>query len=203
LKWLHSLRRHHEAILEMAALAAEAVVTTRNRVMPGGGVFRDAFGLGAIAARAGFGKAGDLGEPDGIVAVGEAAIGKIALQMVMTDIVGTAFQQCHLDRRFQRTTRSRQVAMKQLVLQGLGTGGDHHLAARQQGGNQIGQRFPRTGSRFGQQHAVIGDCAFDCLGHGQLLRTRTPARQDCGTRAIGGKELFQIKHFWAGFQDEV
>ena len=42
--------------------------------MPGGGVFGDAFGFGAVAAGAGFGEVGDLGEPRGIVSVGEASV---------------------------------------------------------------------------------------------------------------------------------
>ena len=196
-------RRHHEAMLEMAAFAAEAGLAAGDRIMPGRGVLRNAFGLGAIAAGAGFGKAGDPGQPGGIVAVSEAPVGEVALQMVMADIVGAAFQQRHPDRRFQCLARSRQVTMKQLILQGLGPGGDHHLAARQQGGNQIGQGLAGAGSGFGQQHAVVRDGALDCLGHGQLLGSRTPPRKDCGACAIGGKELFQIKHFQAMFRDGV
>ena len=138
--------------------------------MPGGRILGNALGLGAIAAGAGFGKTGDLGEPRGIVAMGETAIGEVALQVMMADVVGTAFQQGHPDRRFQCAARGRQIAVKQLILQRLGARGNHHLAARQQRGNQVGQGFAGAGAGFGQQNAVFGDRLFDRLGHGQLLR---------------------------------
>ena len=187
-------RLHDEACLEMGAVAAQAGIPAGNGVVPGVGVLGDAFGFGAVAAGGGFGEARDLLQPGCVLALTEAAVGKIALQVVMADVVGAAFQQGKFDGGFQGTPRGRQVTVEELVLQRPGAGGDHHLAARQQRGQQVGQRLARTGAGFGQQHSARRNRPVDGLGHGQLLRARPPALQHGAAGPGPGKQDFQIEH---------
>ena len=91
-------RGHHKTFLVVVAVAAQAVVATRYGVMPSGGVFGNAGSFGAIAAAAGFGKACNFGEPGRVITVGKAAVGQILLNMMVTHVIGTAFEQGDADR---------------------------------------------------------------------------------------------------------
>ena len=58
--------------------------------------------------------------------------------------------------------------MKQLVLQGLGSGGDNDLATRTQRRHQIGKGFAGTGASLGNQYASAVNGSLNFLGHFNL-----------------------------------
>ncbi len=144
-------RLEDEAIGVERAICAEAVVARRRDERPDRRVFRD---VGQRAAIAGFRRArerDDPGKVPRILARGQPAVGGGALQMMVADIVRAALEQRERDRELQRIANERQVALEQLVLQRLGAGGDDHLAAVEQRGNEIREGLARAGAGFGDQ----------------------------------------------------
>ena len=99
------------------------------------------------------------------------------LEVVVADVVGAALQQRDGHRHAQRVAHQRQVAFEQLILQSLGAGGDDHLAAVQQRGDEIGERLAGAGAGLGDKLAACGDSLCDGLGHRQLLRPEVKAGQ--------------------------
>ena len=100
-----------------------------------------------------------------------------ALEMVVADVVGAALEQRERHRDTQRIAHERQVALEQLVLQRLGAGGDDHLAAVEQRGNEIGEGLAGAGAGFGDQLPTRRDGRAPRPRHRQLLRAEAEARQ--------------------------
>jgi hypothetical protein len=104
-----------------------------------------------------------------------------APETLQAQIVGAPLEQRHRGRATQCCGQSWQVTMKQLVLQGPGSGGDDDAPARQQCRHQIREGLADAGTRLGHQPATL----FKATGHviGQLLlsgprpKTRHGARQ--------------------------
>lgn len=94
---------------------------------------------------------------------GETPVGEVALEMVMTDVVLSPLEERRAHRHFQRRLQARQVAVKELILQGLRAGRHDHLAPGKQGRQQIGEGLARAGAGFGEQHPFL----FDGSGHGE------------------------------------
>ena len=59
----------------------------------------------------------------------------------------------------------RDVFVKELFLKVLSAGGNHHAFARQDGGKQIGQRFPRARAGLDDQVFLLRERALHSLGH--------------------------------------
>jgi hypothetical protein len=91
----------------------------------------------------------------------------------VADVVGAALEQRDRHRHLQRGAHRRQVAVEELVLQGLGAGGDDHLAAREQRRHQVGEGLAGAGAGLGHQHrlpamASAMRCAISiCCGRGE------------------------------------
>ena len=84
--------------------------------------------------------------------------------------------------------------VEELVLQGLGAGGNDHLAAREQRRHQVGEGLAGAGAGLGDQHAIAGDGRRDALRHLELLRSQAKAGHGGGERPLGGKDAFEIGH---------
>ncbi len=163
-------RTHHETVVPLAALLAQAVLARRGRERPGRGVLGDGRELAAIAAAGALGKARDRLQIDHRLARRQPAIVEIALQVVVAHVVGAALEQRDLRGQPQRIPHRGQIAMEELILQGLGAGGDERLAAVEQRGHQIGDRLAGAGAGLGDQHCVVGDGFGDRTGQFDLLR---------------------------------
>ena len=84
---------------------------------------------------------------------------------------------------FSVSLHERQVALEELVLQRLGAGGDDHLAAVQERGDEIRERLAGAGAGLGDQRAAPGDGRRDGIGHRELLRTEAEAGERPGQEA--------------------
>ena len=71
----------------------------------------------------------DLRQMPRILARGQPAFARRALEMMVADVVRAALEQRERDRHRQRVAHQRQVALEELVLQRLGAGRDDDLAA--------------------------------------------------------------------------
>ena len=91
------------------------------------------------------------------------------LQMMQADIVTAPLEQCDTDRCPERLADGGNIAFEQLILQRLGAGGQHHLAAGKHGGHEIGISLTRAGARFNEASGIGFDRLRDTLGHLGLL----------------------------------
>ncbi len=182
-------RLHDEAVLVVRAILAEAVFTGRRGVVPHRRVFRNFQTFGLVTALRHLGKHRDAAGVCGILAGQEAAVGQRAFEVVGADVIGAPLQQGDLDRRLEGIAHHRQILVEQLVLQGLGAGGDDHLAARLQRRHQIGESLARAGPRLGDENRTAVDGGGDALGHVELLVAHAITADRLRQRAIGGEEF--------------
>jgi hypothetical protein len=187
-------RRQHEAALLMRAFLAEAVLPRRGGDRPGAGILRHIDALGLVAGSGALGEAHDLAQVRGFLARRQACRRQGALQVVGADVIGAPLEQRNRRANTQRIAHRRQVAIEELVLQGLGAGGDDHLAAREQGRHQIGEGLAGAGAGLGHQRLVVGDRLGDALRHFHLLRPRPEGGNGSSERPIGGEDSVEIRH---------
>ena len=91
----------------------------------------------------------------------QVLLARVLGEAAQADVVAQALHHRVAERPVQHRAQPGQVQPGDLVLQGLGAGGHHHLAPRQDGRHQIGQRLARPGARLHQQPLV----RVDRLGH--------------------------------------
>ena len=96
------------------------------------------------------------------------------------------------DRQLERVPHERQVALEELVLQRLGAGGDDHLAAVQERGDEIREGLAGAGAGLGDERAAPGDGGRDGIGHRELLRTEAEAGQRPGEEAAFAQDRDQL-----------
>ena len=134
--------------------------------------------LGDLAVLVDFFQAGQ----DGLVAQGE--------ELVAAEVVGAALHVADAQLAEQGFEEGN-VAEEELVLQGLGAGGDDDALAGAEGGQQIGEGFAGAGAGFDDEVAALGEGALDGLGHfelaGAVLVGQRRARED----AAGREELVE------------
>ena len=185
-------RGHDEAALGVRAFLAQAVLARRGGQAPGPGILRhvDAFGL--VACLRTLGEAGDLAQVRRLLARSQPPGAHRAFQVIGTDVVGAALEQRDRGADLERIAHRRQVAVEQLVLQGLGTGRDDDLAPRLQRRHQVGEGLAGAGTGLGHQCQVAGDGLCYALRHLQLLRPRTKAGHGGGERPLGGEDAFKV-----------
>ena len=124
-------------------------------VLPDRGIFRHLAQAALVAALADLGVAFDELEILDLFAANKAGPPFLqrSLQMIMANVIRPAFQQRYGNRRLQRRAHGRNITIEQLVLQGLGAGGDDDFPAAQQRRNQIGKCFAGAGAGFRDQDA--------------------------------------------------
>ena len=118
--------------------------------------------------------------------------------MVVADVVGTALEQRHRNRRAQRRAHGWNVAQEQLVLQVLGAGRDDGLAAPQQRRHQVGERLAGAGARFGNQGFLVRNGLGDRLGHLGLRAARAESADRRRERAAGTEQAIDLGIVFAG-----
>ena len=106
-------------------------------------------------------------------------------QLVAAEVVGAAFHIADAeiaDEGFKEGN----VAEVELVLEGLGTGGDNDALAGSQGGKQVGQGLAGAGSGLDDEVTAFSERALDRLGHFELARAvligQRRTRQDSARR---------------------
>ena len=156
-----------------------------------------------VAALRHLGVGHDLGQMLHIFARFEQSVRLRQRQVVVAHIVGAPLEQRHRHRRFQRIAHHRQVFLEQLVLQVLGAGGDHHLAARQQRRHQIGEGLARARARLGHEDGVVAYRLRHGQRHFALLRAWTERRDFSGKRALFGKETFYFDGHGKGIGGDI
>jgi hypothetical protein len=181
------------ALLVLRALRAQAVVA-------GGGDQRDqrrAFvqvgQLGQIAAARAARPLLDAGQAQQRGAVAQVHVPARPLEAVQADITGAALEQGRAQRQLQRAQQLGQVAAEELVLQGLGGGGQQHPFAAEQGRHQVGEGLAHARAGFDDQHAAGFDGFADGRGHVDLALARRVGGAAVRQHTIGGKHLFDAR----------
>ena len=163
---------HHEALVEVCALAAKAIFTGRRDVAPNRSGLGHVGEFALVSGGRGTSKGLDALQISYVRARRKHAARGGALEVVMADVVAAALEQRDGDRHFQRFAHEREIALKKLILQRLRAGGNDHLAARQQRRNEVGEGLAGARARFGDQLTLRVDGVRDCLRHRELLRAR-------------------------------
>ena len=187
-------RLHHEALFLVRAVLAEAVVARRGGGDPGQRVLAHVGAFGLVAGLRDLGEAADRAQVGGVLRGEEAAVARVALEVVVADVVGPALQQRDRHRDLERRAHGGQVAVEELVLQGFGAGGDDDLAAGEQRRHQVGEGLAGAGARLRHQHAILAQRRGDLLRHLDLLRTGTEAGDRSSERAVGGEDRGGVGH---------
>ena len=199
----HNIRRqcllarlHDKTFLVMWAFGTETIVTRGRYVLPDGSIFRHLAQAALVATFGDIGVAFDELEILDLFAANKAGPPFLqrSLQMIMANVIRPAFQQRHGNRRLQRRAHGRNITIEQLVLQGLGAGGDDDFPATQQRGNEVGKCFAGAGAGFRDQDRICRDGFGNRLRHLQLLRARTVPGHCARQRALGRKERIDIGH---------
>ena len=92
----------------------------------------------------------------------------------------------------ERVPENRQVLEKNLFLQVLGAGRDQHALPAQNRGDEIGERFPGASTRFGEQHAAVGEDAGDLGCHRELGVACFEAWQGRRERTVAGEDISDV-----------
>jgi len=116
-------------------------------------------------------------------------LAKTEMRRASADVIGPPLQQRNPGRRLQRLADHWQVLVEQLVLQGLGTGRDDHLAARTQRRHQVGEGLARAGAGLGDKNRTAVDGGGDAFGHLDLLLAYAIAVDGLGQRPVGRKDF--------------
>ena len=123
---------------------------------------------------------------------GEAALQARSRQVVMAHVIAATLEQRRFNRQLQRITHARQVAVKQLILQRFGAGGDDDLAAREQRGHEVGKGFSGAGARLGDQLRVVRDGLGNGAGKLHLLRSGAKIGLGKAERTVGAEDALEV-----------
>ena len=102
------------------------------------------------------------------------------------EVVGAALHVADAQAAEQRFEKGN-VAEVELVLQGLGAGGDDDALAGAQGGEQVGEGLAGAGACFDDEMAALGECALDGFGHFQLAGAVLVGQRRACEDAAGGE----------------
>ena len=184
-------RRQDEALLVIGTRLPEAVFARRRGISPGRRILGD-FGQFAPVATGGCTRK-MLYQPQVArrLARGQARLLEIVCQMIVADVIGAPLEQRDGDRHAKSIAHGRQIAGEQLILQGLGSGRDNDLAAREQRRNKIRDRLTSTGTGLGHQHRVVANGLGDASGHFHLLRTLSVGGDAAAKQAIRCEHLLK------------
>ena len=111
-------------------------------------------------------------------------------QLVAAKVVGTALHVADAQAAKQRLEKGH-IAKKELILQGLGAGGDDDALPRAQCGQQVGEGFAGAGAGFDNQMAPLAECALDGLGHFKLAGAVFIWQRGAGEDSARRKELVE------------
>ena len=112
----------------------------------------------------------------------------------MTHIIRAPLQQRHRHGGLQRRAHRGYIAIKQLILQSLGAGGNNHLATRQQRRRQISKRLARARACLGHDNCLILNGFLDSQRHGHLAFASAEFGYYGGKCALRGENIFEFGH---------
>ena len=113
---------------------------------------------------------------------------------VQAQIARPALQKRHAHRQAQGLRQPREIARKQLVLQGLGGGGQQHPLAAQKCRDQIGKSLAHPRACLHDQRPARFDGVRHGHGHLRLAFARLEMRFGPRQHAAGGKHLLHHLH---------
>ena len=158
--------------------------------MPEGARLGHAGKLGAVAGFGGLLPLGDLAVLVDLFEAGENGLVAQGDELVAAEVVGAALHVADAQVAEQRFEEGN-VAEVELVLQGLGAGGDDDALAGAQGGQQIGEGFAGAGAGLDDEVAALGEGALDGLGHFKLAGAVLVGQRRARQNAARGEELVQ------------
>lgn len=185
--------RQQMTSLPLGAILSETVVAGRGHDWPDSVILWDRQ-LGDVTALGRLGPVLDLLERALRFAIQGGDIRERQLQTVSTQIIGASLEQRRADWDPQGTAHQRQVAMEELILEVARSGGDQHLAPREDGGNQIREGLASARAGLADQDATARHERGDACGHRLLLRPRGESGETSGEAAIGSKDVIELGH---------
>ena len=148
--------------------------------------------LGQVSAFGGVRPLFDLGQNAGRGAIEQQRILPRQLHPVQAQIAASAFEQGAAYRQAKCLYKLRQVAPEQLVLQGLGGGGQQHPCTAEQGRYQIRKGLANTGARLYHQCSTVSYSACDGARHFSLASTRAELFDRTRQGAARGERLLHL-----------
>ena len=177
-----------EAPVELGALLTAATIRAGIDLGPRAARFRERFDFGAIAGFAGFFPLADDLKIGDFFQSFEHGLAFGVVNFLPAGVIRPAFHIAGA-KRAQMLLKERNVLEEKLFLQILGAGGDDHSLARQDGGNQIGERFAGACAGFDDQMFFIGERGFDSLRHFELAVAILVVRVPFGKQTFPAEEL--------------
>ena len=176
-------RLHHETFRPEGAFAAQAILGGAGDHWQQRRILRQCVNFSQITHVCASAPGDDALELPGLLATAERRFaarwrGKFQgtsfglLQPVLAQVIGATLQQGGLQTDTQRVAHARQIAVVELVLQGLGARGNDRLASRQQRGDEIGECLAGASAGLGQQHVTLLEGARDGFGQALLREPR-------------------------------
>ncbi len=146
--------------------------------------------LGAVAGLGGLLPLGDVVVLVDLFEAGQDGLVAQRVELVAAEVVGAAFHVADLQLAQERFEKG-DVAEEELLLQGLGAGGDDDALAGAQGGQQVGEGLAGAGAGFDDEVALLGESALDGLGHLELARAVLVGQRGSRKDAAGREELVE------------
>ena len=183
----HHIRRHglltrqvHMACPVTGAGRTQAVVAGRGDQGPPSGTLVQSRQLGHVPGAGGLGPGFDFRQR--VLCAGLRRLRAVARlpHAVQTQVIGAAFEQGDPNGQAQDVDQTRNVARKQLVLQGLGGGGHQRPLAAEQNRHQIRIGFAHPGTGFHHELATLLQRLGHRQGHVGLALARLKARDGLG-----------------------
>ncbi len=153
-----------EAAAVVGTGRAEAGVGAGIELVPEGGGFGEGGELGAVA---GFSDALPLGDLAVLVDLVQSRQNRLVTEseeLAAAEVVGATLHVADAQLA-EEGFEERDVAEEELILEGLGAGGDDDALAGAEGGEQIGEGFARAGTGFDDEMAALGEGALDSFSH--------------------------------------
>ena len=190
-----------EAALEIGTLLAGAQVAARVHFGPRGGVFGQGLDFRAVAEFGGLLPFADDFEIGHLFQAGEHGLFFGVVDFLPAGVVIAALHVADFQRPREMLLEKRDVFEKQLLLEILGAGGDHHALARRSAGTRYARVFPvpvpastirwRLSARAASTASAISTCprgihTWDATWRASRAGKRIDARRGCGSGWTSG-----------------
>ncbi len=176
----------HEALVVARAFGAEAGFGGGRDFIPERQILGQVLELGAVASLRPGGPFADDGKKD-IVRHGAGVVQLI--EPVQAQIVRTALHVCGSERHVERVAKSGDVLEEDLFLEVLRSGRNEHALAAQDGRDEVGERLPGAGARFGEEDAAVLEDVGDGCRHLDLAGARFEVGYAACQRAGRGEHI--------------
>src|SRR5438067_11208471 len=116
--------------------------------------------------------------------------------MIVADVVRPSFEKRDRDRHLERVAHEGKVAVEELILERLRSGGDDDFAAGEKRRDEIGEGLAGPRPRFSDELAALIDGPGDRFGHRELLRPQPIRGQLACKRTFRAEDSCEIGHYW-------